>query len=92
MFALMVDGGEVNRLMGVFDSEDKVHAVIQSVRVDCECTDADGFLMTDITHPEGDPNMKVLSVHETDIFPDNYSILFTVVSLELNQEFDVAVS
>jgi len=93
MFALMVDGGDMNTLKGVFDSEDKVHLVIQAILVESGCTVDRGFNFTKIADPDGYggmPNETVYSAHDADD-PHDYSIVFTVVSLELNQELNVAI-
>mgnify|MGYP007024644550 FL=1 len=90
MFALMVNGGDSTCLKGVFE-ESRIMPLIEEVLKDTECTVENGYMFTDITSKvRHGPNEKVYSAHDAED-PEDFSILFQVIGVELNQELEIEV-
>lgn len=89
MFALMVSNGDTTSLKGVFSDPAKIDPVIEQIRKDCRCTADDVFMMAELHDVGDDPKKTFLSVYDT--FAEDWSLLFTIISLDVDEELDIEV-
>lgn len=90
MFALMVNGGEVTSLKGVFSTREQLDPIMAEILRDCGCTEDEGYVMSTPVKSMEDHRKTYVHVFEGEETED-WSVLFTIIELAVDVQLDIEI-